>query len=428
MFFALVSIYLIFLGYVARTIDRTHIELVLVCFSVSFVLYFLIFSYINKKSSNLIFYLAIALRLVVLFVYPALSDDYFRFLWDGYLVSLGENPFAFTPLDWMHKHPNLDQDITFIYEHLNSKNYYSVYSILLQMIFTLPWVFGITKLIYQIALLQGILFLFELGSLWFLKNAKLKPTIFWLYAGNPIIILESVSQIHPEAIICFLLIVMLYLIRKKAIIFSNIIFACIFQVKLNFLFLLPAFVVYTKSRNLISLGISVVVSILALSFSVFFNLSSQLKNGLGLFFHSFRFHSLFEQVFYLGLNLFPAYQYLSGTLSMIVGALFYIYMILKFDLCEEVKILLGLLLILVVSPVLHSWYILPFFGLAIYTGYHVKLAVILSIFSALSYLLYGTQNQYFIASLTILEIIILGFYLWKNKLLSFLQKTPYLEK
>ena len=50
-----------------------------------------------KSDFSNIFLIGLLLRLALIASTPLLSDDYIRFLWDGYLTSEGINPFNFKP-------------------------------------------------------------------------------------------------------------------------------------------------------------------------------------------------------------------------------------------------------------------------------------------------------------------------------------------
>lgn len=50
-------------------------------------------------SPRTIIIVAVAFRLMFLFRPPELSDDIYRYLWDGLTVLNGNNPYAFAPLD-----------------------------------------------------------------------------------------------------------------------------------------------------------------------------------------------------------------------------------------------------------------------------------------------------------------------------------------
>ena len=66
---------------------------------------------------------AILLRIGFSYIPPVLSDDAYRYIWDGVLTAQGENPFQLKPSD-----PELEElQNDPIYPLLNSADYYSVY-------------------------------------------------------------------------------------------------------------------------------------------------------------------------------------------------------------------------------------------------------------------------------------------------------------
>lgn len=77
-------------------------------------------------------------RLALLFTEPNLSDDYFRYIWDGILVEYGVNPYLYLPSELISNpefsHVPLSQEL---YNGFNSQHYYSVYPPVNQFIFFL---------------------------------------------------------------------------------------------------------------------------------------------------------------------------------------------------------------------------------------------------------------------------------------------------
>ncbi len=428
MFYFLSLIYIGLLGFSVRTMNRNDIFSVLLFFILSFCFYILIYKYAAFRKNKEIFFLGVFLRFVTIFTLPVFSDDFFRFLWDGYLFSNGVSPYNWTPTEWMLSHSKSEAEITLLYEGMNSKNYFSVYPFILQFLIALPWFLGIKSLIFQVVSLQLTLLFVEICNLFLLKEKELKPTNLWLFAGNPILILETVSQIHFEGLILllFLLLIRFHRLLKKGT--SAILYFLILQIKINFIFIFPGLLDKKNSRSNYLMFISVMISLLVLYLTVFRNWKFQFETGIGLFFHSFRFHSLFEQIIYCCLGFFPSLVYLSGMISLVLAGVIYLFSLLKFELPFENRLLFGLLLFLLFSPVLHSWYFVPFIGLSLYLGYHISLALIFSGFAAASYFLYPLTESSWGSILAIIEIFILGVYIWKKKLSSFLQKIPYMEK
>ncbi|TGL63021.1 hypothetical protein EHQ58_01775 [Leptospira ognonensis] len=106
----------------------------------------------------------------------------------------------------------------------------------------------------------------------------------------------------------------------------------------------------------------------------------------------------------------------------------YIWTIFIYDISNEICLLIGMLFLILFSPVVHSWYFIPFVGVSLYFGYHVTFSILLSFFALLSYLLYAFTNPAFAIGLGLIELFMIGVYVWKKKPLSFLQKTPFSEE
>ena len=167
--------------------------------------------------------LAMLLRGVWLFATPNLSDDIYRFLWDGNLQQLGFAPFAETPHDFLQNHAaalSATQKgfFTDLYPHLNSPNYYTVYPPVCQAVFAVaarlvPFNIGGATLA-----IKCFLWVCEGGSLYFMYRlltafvppAKVATTVpraaamLLLYALNPLALQEVVGNVHFEgAMLCF---------------------------------------------------------------------------------------------------------------------------------------------------------------------------------------------------------------------------------
>ena len=65
-------------------------------YSILFVFYYLILNQVQLKEQQLT-YLSLILRLVFIGAIPNLSQDFYRFIWDGLLLQNELNPYAFSP-------------------------------------------------------------------------------------------------------------------------------------------------------------------------------------------------------------------------------------------------------------------------------------------------------------------------------------------
>ena len=155
--------------------------------------------------------LAIFLRLIVFPLPPALSDDGYRYVWDGAIqAEEGINPYQYRPSDdalagW-HATP--------LYPRLNSADYYSVYPPLSQLAFAvggLAYGFGWETSWWLIKLL------FILGEglgLWLLSRL-VKPAALVLYAWHPLVVFEGAGQAHTEALAVGFLVLAIWGMRQR---------------------------------------------------------------------------------------------------------------------------------------------------------------------------------------------------------------------
>ena len=130
-------------------------------------------AYILQKNSGphnfrLLFLSGILFRFCLIFSIPALSDDFYRFVWDGRIQQLGINPFDFTPTQFIKQHS--DPLLHKIFPYLNSPDYYSVYPQICQSIFKIASGIGGVSLYQTVIILKSAIFLSELGTILLLKK------------------------------------------------------------------------------------------------------------------------------------------------------------------------------------------------------------------------------------------------------------------
>jgi len=152
---------------------------------------------------------AFLLRLAYLPLGPGLTDDLFRYIWDGWLQWEGINPYKYVP---SHAALGAYHD-TALYEQLNSKQYYSIYPPLSQAFFAAggllyngSWVpsYYTLKLLFIGVEFAGTLLLSRLTSA---RNLL-------LYAWNPLVLIETAGQGHTEALLVPLLLGAVWAVRQ----------------------------------------------------------------------------------------------------------------------------------------------------------------------------------------------------------------------
>ena len=165
--------------------------------------------------------LAVVCRLLLFPVLPSLSDDGYRYVWDGMLLAQeGISPYAYTPDDPVLGEIQSEE----IYSRLNSKRYYSVYPVVSQSVF---WLGG---LVYGRGweaswfVIKGALVLFEAVGIALLARVYSARGVA-VYALHPLALLEVAGQAHTEAILVAALALCLVMARHSTRLGAAIAFA-----------------------------------------------------------------------------------------------------------------------------------------------------------------------------------------------------------
>jgi alpha-1,6-mannosyltransferase len=191
-------------------------------YSLLFGLLYTFYRFSGHKDKHVIGWLifAMALRSVLLLAMPHLSDDYYRFIWDGNLALCGFNPYQYTPEEILPRLLDRSPDYFLtLFNHLKSPNYFSVYPPTNQLIFVLgSWVGG-ENISLNVFFLRLVLIAFEGGVLVMLwKIAKLtgvNTRQILLYGLNPLVIMEITGNLHFEGVMLFFLLLGFYSFLKS---------------------------------------------------------------------------------------------------------------------------------------------------------------------------------------------------------------------
>ncbi len=145
-------------------------------------------------STRLMWGLAILFRVLLLLTSPSLSDDVYRYLWDGHVSANGVSPYAF-PID----SPELDYLDHPVRAQANNTWMASPYLPAAQWAFTgLAVLFPLKPIFMQMTMV-----LFDLGSAWLLARllaaAELPARRLLLYLWNPLVIVEIAHGAHLDA-------------------------------------------------------------------------------------------------------------------------------------------------------------------------------------------------------------------------------------
>ncbi len=369
--------------------------------------FFLSFKLIQLQKHNFWFLTGAALvfRLIFIFALPMLSQDYFRFIWDGRLIASGWNPYEYIPTELI-KLPDFDisqsEDLLTGMGSL-SAGHYSNYPPLNQLIFALSGWLASTSIPGSAIIFRLVIILADVGTLIFgrklLKSLQLpEHQIFW-YILNPFIIIELTGNLHFEAVMVFLLVFSLYLLHKGNWIWSAVVLGLSVSIKLLPLLFLPLFFKYF-SRTSIGLSLTksnshpersrridglkklflyyiVCISTVGISFLPFYSAEviSNFMNSVGLWFGKFEFNaSIYYIIRWIGFQV-KGYNIIETvgkilplmTILVILGLTFF----RKYQNTKQLltNMLFAVTAYLFLSTTVHPWYLAIPLMLSIFTNF-----------------------------------------------------------
>jgi alpha-1,6-mannosyltransferase len=171
-----------------------------------------IFTYLLVKSAKssfgVLILASVLFRFVFLFALPSLSQDFYRFIWDGRMLLEGLNPYLYVPKSFGPDNIPIAQGQKLILGmgELSASNY-SNYPPLKQLCFGIATYLSGSSILGSVIVMRLFIIAADIGILYFgsklLAGLKLpKSRIFW-YALNPLIIIELTGNLHFEGVMLF---------------------------------------------------------------------------------------------------------------------------------------------------------------------------------------------------------------------------------
>ncbi|GJM34006.1 MAG: hypothetical protein DHS20C18_30070 [Saprospiraceae bacterium] len=383
--------------------------------------------------------LAVVMRLIMVFAFPQLSDDIYRFIWDGRLWNQGYNPFEQLPTYFVGGNLQVPGLTPELFSKLNSPEYFTIYPPVAQATFAIAcWLFP-NSIVASALVMKSVLLAFELGSLWLivrlLRHYDLPPHLVLIYALNPLIILEISGNVHFEGGMIFFLLLAWWLLICGRWTWSAIALALSIATKLLPLMFLPLLIRRLGWKR--SLGYFVVLGMA--SILLFAPLLSQtfvqnFSNSLDLYFRKFEFNA---SIYYL--LRWVGYQQVGYNLIAYIGpglAIGTLTGILFFTLFERqpnlrnwpTAMLFAITLYLFFTTTVHPWYTVMPLVLCIFTRFRFPImwtGLIMLTYVNYSYPGYF-ENLWVVAIeyLVIFVVIILDYlgYEWINRVFDFREK------
>lgn len=379
------------------------------CYSVAFVCYLIVCLKVEFSFLQLLV-VAIAIRLGLFWGVPSLSDDYFRFVWDGQIRTEDFNPYTSSPAELVDQLP---ERFNSLYSCLNSSKYHSTYPPLSQYIFSIPAWSGINDVFWFMTVMRSILLLFDIGVLILLFQFTARVSSVLVYAFNPLVILELTGNLHFEGVVIFFLLLAWWLYKKGNGLSAALALSFGILTKLTPLMFLPVLFRKLGFQKAVLNYLVIVAGIVLFSIPFLdFHILGGMGDGLDLFFRKFEFNAgLFFLIREIGFWFkgYDTVQTVGPWLSIIAFGLIVVYSILIVEKSTNwAKAFTVILFVqLIFATTVHPWYIIPLVAFGCVTGY--AFPVVWSGLIFLSYLGYSTDGyQHPVLWIAIEYLVVLG--------------------
>jgi len=370
--------------------ERTQSTLLLTQYGLLFCLY----GYGVAKQWSLttreIFLIGLAFRLAFLGATPALSDDFYRFIWDARLWISGINPFAHLPTYFIDHSLEAPSGINIsLFSQLNSQTHYTVYPPIPQYIGLLSEWLSPGSIKGSVLVMHLVVLLVESGSFYLLvkllTRLKKDPGLVAIYFLNPLVILELTGNLHHESLMIFFLIALVLALNKENYGMAGAMLAFAVASKLIPLILLPYLLLMNLKRIVPFMGSFCLV--LVLLFLPMFDSSfvAGMKDSLLLYYQKFEFNA---GLYFIAREI--GYWRRGFNMIAVIGKDFAIaaaVMILIFSIIAKIRrwdyyssIQWIIMIYLSMTLILHPWYITTLIALSVVTRFRYPLIWSLLIF------------------------------------------------
>ena len=406
-------------------------------------LFIITYLFLAKWKLNFWFLACVGLlfRLIFFFAIPNLSQDFYRFIWDGRLVAQGLSPYLFTPEMYFKESSTslgaIIPQADVLYRGMGSlsASHFSNYPPINQFFFAVAGILSGKSIIGSVVILRIIIILADIGILFFgsklLQHLDLpSKNIFW-YFLNPLIIIELTANLHFEGVMLFFFIAAIYLLSKGKRFGAAILIGISISVKLIPLLFLPLFLKYLPSKigtskilktfgatNRLIAFYLIIGFIVVLTFLPFMSLEflQNFSATIALWFQNFEFNaSIYYIIRWIGFQIVG--WNIIGTVGKILPVLILLFILAmalfrKSNTAQQLltTMLFAISFYFLLSTTVHPWYVATPLLLSIFTKY--KFPIVWSFLVILSYSAYRKdgfdENLWLVASEYIVIILWAG--------------------
>ena len=320
----------------------------------------------------------VALRACVFLGGVMLSDDVYRFIWDGLLWHEGGDAMRQSPQSYPIE--SLSEAQLLLREKMNSASYLSPYPLVHQLVFYLSTI-GYTGVEEAIVRMRVLLFLADLGAAYALlaccRQRGLPGGLVGWYFLHPMAILEGVGNLHFEPYVLLFLLGCVWLMGLRQWGGAGLSLALAVGTKLLPLILFPYLLWRVRKQGGIGpafcFGIACVAGLVGLFLPLWHKDLLKLFLSVTLYWSTFEFNaglyfllrSLGEAV--VGYNPIRWLGPLLAALSALGIWMASRRMASSYRVSVAEGISVCLAIYLVLSTTVHPWYLLPLMGLGVLT-------------------------------------------------------------
>ena len=360
---------------------------------------------------------ALLFQVTLLPSHPDLSDDIYRYVWDGKLQYMGINPYAYAPAD-----PRLKPYHSSILPgRVNFPHLKTIYPPAAQGVFALAYALFRESLTGM----KALFVLFHLGSMFLfyriLGIRKQPPALLLLYAWNPLPIMETAVNGHLDPLFLFFILLALFCFYRGRTFFAGLSLGLSILSKVIPLIAIPPFLWEigkgkgkAKRLTLFLAGIGAPVFLFWLPYR------HSIRNlSLSVLHYSSRWY-FNNPFFHLLLVFFPdnvrAHQFAALVLACSLT-----WVLLRCRSFEK-RIFYTFLLFVLLNPTVHPWYLIVLTGLLAVHAEPVVFfwsgSVILSYVVFYRFKVFGTWHDslpVMVLEYAPLALLLLGKWLWEKK-------------
>ena len=397
-----------FMGY---SLERSAFSFILLSYLILFICSYMLIHF-NKHNYILLASLAVLFRLILLVAIPELSQDFYRFIWDGRLLLKGFNVYISTPNSFITSGQIPIAQAQLLIDGMGalSAGNHTNYPPLNQLCFMLAGMGAGNSILGSVMIMRILIILADIGTLYIGTKLLIKFHLpvhrIFFYMLNPLIIIELTGNLHFESLMVFFLVLSIYFLQIDRWKLSAFVFSLAISVKLIPLLFIPLLCKKLGAQKWVMYS-SIVALVTTLSFMPFLSVDflQHYTQTVGLWFQKFEFNA---SVYYLIREL--SYGFRGYNEIALIGPALAI-VVLVFTLTAGKlngnKHFLGLLgnMIMVLSvyflcaTTVHPWYIATPLFLSIFLSY--RFIAVWSFAVVLSYSAYTStgfyENGWFIA-------------------------------